>query len=74
VGETPVADGRSPGSRLGTSPAFPTKVSGIRASLAAYSCGGSQGIGEIRRTLFPFHPRHMRARRTIGGKITRLLG
>jgi hypothetical protein len=46
----------------------------MRASFAAYSCGGSQGIGEIRRTLFPFHPRQMHARRTIGGKITRLLG
>jgi len=44
------------------------------ASFAAYSCGGSQGIGEIRRTLFPFHPRHRRARRTIGRKITRLPG
>ncbi len=44
----------------------------MRASFAAYSCGGSQGIGEIRRTLFPFHPRHMRARRTIERKITRL--
>lgn len=46
----------------------------MRASFAAYSCGGSQGIGESRRTLFPFHPHHVRARRTIGGKITRLPG
>lgn len=46
----------------------------MRASFAAYSCGGSQGIGETRRTLFPFHPRHVRARRTIGRQITRLLG
>ena len=46
----------------------------MRASFAAYSCGGSQGIGESRRTLFPFHPRHKRARRTIGGKITRMPG
>ncbi len=44
----------------------------MRASFAAYSCGGSQGIGEIRRTLFPFHPRDASARRTIERKITRL--
>ncbi len=37
------------------------------ASLAAYSCGGSQGIGDMRRTLFPFHP-PMRGG-TIGGHL-----
>ena len=32
--------------------------SGFRGSLAAYSCGGSHGIGANRRhrTVFPFHP------------------
>ncbi len=31
----------------------------IAPSLAAYSCGGSRGLGRIARTAFPFHPQPM---------------
>ncbi len=49
--------------------AFPIFTSGIyQASLTAYSCGGSHGLGPfwVRLTVFPFHLRRCLAGETIG--------
>lgn len=37
--------------------------------VTAYSCGGSQGIGDERRTLFPFHPAARNAPEPSGGTL-----
>ena len=54
--------------------AFPTFRSVARqASLTAYSCGGSHGLGPfwVRLTVFPFHLPRCRAEETIGADAMR---
>ncbi len=53
-------DGRSPGSRLALRPPSRPKSVGIRASFAAYSCGGQPGHWRDSPHPVPFHP-HARA-------------
>jgi hypothetical protein len=52
----PVA-GRFPGLRVFASCRLPgVSSSGFRNELAAYSCGGSRGIGDVLLTAFPLGP------------------
>src|SRR6266849_10181549 len=51
--------------------AFPASASGfLGARLAAYSCGGSHGVGPEARTVFPFNPQRGTIAITICAEIT----